>query len=169
MHMLLETVTGVVPGEGLKRAVVYLRVSTLSQVKTDYDPEGISIPAQRIACERKAEQMGLEVVGEYVEPGRSATNIEHRPVFREMLDRIRQDRDVDYVVVYKLSRLNRNRIDDANVMMLLRKYKVALISATENIDDTPVGQLMHGILASFNEFRSAEDGADIRYKMAQKV
>jgi hypothetical protein len=30
---------------GAKRAVVYLRVSTPSQVNTDYDPEGISIPA----------------------------------------------------------------------------------------------------------------------------
>src|SRR5437762_3048641 len=35
-------------------AVLYLRVSTPSQVKTDYDPEGISIPAQREACMRKA-------------------------------------------------------------------------------------------------------------------
>jgi len=153
----------------VKRAVLYLRVSTQSQVKTDYDPEGISIPAQRLSCERKATQMGVEIVGEYVEPGRSGTNIEHRPVFREMLDRLRTGRDVDYVIVYKLSRLNRNRIDDAKVLMLLRKNKVGLVSATENIDDTPVGQLMHGILASFNEFRSAEDGADIRYKMGQKA
>ena len=28
---------------------------------------------------------------------------------------------------------------------------------------------MHGILAAFNEYRSAEDGADIRYKMGQKA
>jgi hypothetical protein len=35
----------------VKTAVLYLRVSTVSQVQTDYDPEGISIPAQRVACE----------------------------------------------------------------------------------------------------------------------
>ena len=29
------------------RAVIYLRVSWAGQVNTDYDPEGISIPAQR--------------------------------------------------------------------------------------------------------------------------
>ena len=153
----------------IKRAVLYLRVSTPSQVHTDYDPEGISIPAQRVACQRKAEQMGVEVAETYVEPGKSATNIEKRPVFQEMLARIREQRDIDYVIVYKLSRLNRNRVDDAKVLMLLRRYKVSLVSATESIDDTPVGQLMHGILASFNEFRSAEDGADIRYKMGQKA
>ena len=46
---------------------------------------------------------------------------------------------------------------------------VELISATEQIDATPVGQLMHGILSAFNEYRSREDGADISYKMAQKA
>jgi DNA invertase Pin-like site-specific DNA recombinase len=86
-----------------------------------------------------------------------------------MLDRIRRERDVDYVIVYELSRMNRNRIDDAIVMADLRKRGISLVSATESIDDTPVGQLMHGILAAFNEYRSREDGADIAYKMGQKA
>ena len=47
---------GIAPG---KRAMVYLRVSTPSQVNTDYDPEGISLPAQRKACYRKADQLGI--------------------------------------------------------------------------------------------------------------
>jgi site-specific DNA recombinase len=152
-----------------KRAVLYLRVSTPSQVNTDYDPEGISIPAQRVACERKATQMDAEIIEEYVEPGRSGTKMDKRPAFQAMLERIRRDRDIDYVIVYKLSRMNRNRVDDALVLMNLRKFNVALVSATESIDETPVGQLMHGILAAFNEFRSAEDGADISYKMAEKA
>jgi site-specific DNA recombinase len=150
-------------------AVLYLRVSTPSQVKTDYDPEGISIPAQRQACMRKAEQLGVEVIDEYIEPGRTATSMDKRPAFQAMLERIRAQRDVNYVIVYKLSRMNRNRIDDAFVLTRLRKYKVTLVSATESIDETPVGQLLHGILAAFNEFRSAEDGADIRYKMGEKA
>jgi site-specific DNA recombinase len=153
----------------VKTAVLYLRVSTTSQVHTDYDPEGISIPAQRVACEHKAEQMGLTVVDEYVEPGRSATTIDKRPVFQQMLERIKHEHDVDYVIVYNLSRLNRNRVDDAKVLVLMRSLKVTLISAQENIDETPAGQLMHGILAAFNEYRSNSDGADIRYKMGQKA
>jgi site-specific DNA recombinase len=48
-----------------KRAVLYLRVSTPSQVNTDYNPEGISIPAQRQACEQTAAQLGATIVGEY--------------------------------------------------------------------------------------------------------
>ena len=95
--------------------------------------------------------------------------MDKRPAFQAMFERIRLQRDVRYVIVYKLSRMNRNRADDALVLVSLRKYHATLISATESIDETPVGQLMHGILASFNEYRSAEDGADIRYKMGEKA
>jgi site-specific DNA recombinase len=151
------------------RAVIYLRVSSAGQVKTDYDPEGISIPAQRTACLRKAEQLGLTVVDEYIEPGKSATEMTKRVAFQQMLTRVRNLRDVDYVTVYKLSRMARNRFDDAIVMADLRKRGVTLISATESIDDSPVGQLMHGILATFNEYQSRESGADIAYKMGQKA
>ena len=150
-------------------AVAYLRVSTLAQVNTDYDPEGISLPDQRKAIQQKAAQLGARLVEEYVEPGKSATSMDKRPAFQAMLERIRAHRDVTYVIVYKLSRMNRNRLDDALTLASLRKYKTTLISATESIDQTPVGQLMHGILAAFNEYRSAEDGADIRYKMGEKA
>ena len=46
------------------------------------------------------------------------------------------------------------------VCLALRRYKVTLASATEHMDATPTGQVMHGILAALNEFRSAEDGAE---------
>ncbi len=151
-----------------KKAVLYLRVSTPSQVNTDFDPEGISIPAQRSSCARKAEQLGIDIVGEYIEPGRSGTTMRSRPVFQEMMERLRE-RDVDHVIVYKLSRLNRNWEESAQVIMALRKVKVELLSATENIDATPVGRLTLGILSAINEFRSAEDGEDIRYKMGEKA
>ncbi|MCA1705376.1 MAG: hypothetical protein LC808_19815 [Actinobacteria bacterium] len=39
----------VASGARPKRALLYLRVSTPGQVNTDYNPEGISIPAQREA------------------------------------------------------------------------------------------------------------------------
>ncbi len=151
------------------RAVIYLRVSSPGQVKTDYDPEGISIPAQRVACQNKANQLGLTIVDEYIEPGRSATEMSKRVEFQRLLARIRNHQDVDYVIVYKLSRMARNRFDDAIVMADLRKRNVTLVSATESIDDSPVGQLMHGILATFNEYQSRESGADISYKMGQKA
>lgn len=158
---------GGTPSDG--RAVIYLRVSSTRQMGRDYDPEGISIPAQRVACHRRAEQLGLLIADEYVEPGRSATEMTKRGEFRRMLARIRGTGDIDHVIVYKLSRLARNRVDDALIMADLRQRGVTLISATESVDNTPVGQLMHGILATFNEYQSRESGADIAYKMGQKA
>ncbi len=152
-----------------RRAVLYLRVSSKKQVTTDFDPEGISLPAQRKSCERKAEQLGLEIVDEYIEPGVSGTETSRRVAFQQMLERIRTEKDVDYVIIYKLSRLHRNRLDEAFTMAELRKRGVTLLSATEHIDDTPTGRLMQGILSAFNEFRSAEDGADIAYKLGEKA
>src|SRR3954452_23094004 len=151
MEQLREAVRMRVTDSQPGQAVLYLRVSSTGQVKTDYDPEGISIPAQREVCQRKARALGLEVVGEYVEPGRSGTSMDKRIAFQEMLTRIRIERDVDHVIVYKLSRMNRNRVEDALVMDRLRKHGVALISATEAIDDSRNGQLLHGILAAINE------------------
>lgn len=123
--------TGAIDTPPGSRAVIYLRVSSKGQVKTDYDPEGISIPAQRTSCERKAEALGLTIVHEYIEPGRSATEMTKRVAFQEMLERIRPDRDVDYVIVYKLFRFARNRTDDAIIMADLQKRRVTLISTTE--------------------------------------
>ncbi len=45
-----------------KNALIYLRVSSDKQVKKDYGDEGLSIPAQRQACIRKAEALGASVI-----------------------------------------------------------------------------------------------------------
>lgn len=152
-----------------RRTVLYLRVSTKSQVDTDYDPEGLSVPAQRSICESKAARDGLVIVGEYVEPGRSGTTVQGRPEFQSMMERISTQRDVDYVMVYQLSRLNRNRIDDALVMLQMDAAGVKLISATENIDESPAGQMTRGILAAINQYRSTSEGEDIARKLAFKA
>src|ERR1700678_2094271 len=101
-----EPVEGHVTG-GNKRAALYLRVSTPSQVNTDYNPEGISLPAQRAACTLKAGSLGATIVREFIEPGRTATTIEKRPVFQEMVAWLREQRNIDYVIVYHFNRIFR--------------------------------------------------------------
>ena len=56
----------------MKRAAIYLRVSTSAQARRNREPEGYSIPAQREACQRKASKLDAEVVAEYVDAGESA-------------------------------------------------------------------------------------------------
>ncbi len=151
-----------------KRAVVYLRVSTAAQADRDYNAEGFSIPAQREACLRTAEQLSATVVDEYVDRGESARS-SARPALQAMLSRIRLAKDIDYVIVHKVDRLARSREDDVAIGLSLRQAGAALVSATENIDDTPSGKLMHGIMATIAEFYSANLANEARKGMRQKA
>lgn len=152
-----------------KRAVLYLRVSDRGQVENDYDPEGNSIPAQRAACTRKAEELGFEIVDEYVEPGRSATNTDRRPKFLEMMARVRNRSDVDAIIVYARSRMHRDSTDAAITRKELRRLGVQLISIMDYTEDTYVGDLVAAILDGVNEYQSRASGADVSYKMAAKA
>lgn len=155
------------------RAIAYLRVSSKRQMDTDYDvdADGNSIDTQRKACQDKARQMGVVIAedGEYVEPGNSAQSIEKRPVFREMLARIIEKRDVDYVIVYMFSRAFRSRLDEAITKNQLQKLGVRIISAKENFGEGPMADAMEGVVAVFNELQVRMNGEDIKVKMANKA
>jgi site-specific DNA recombinase len=150
------------------RAVVYLRVSTASQVHTDRDAEGFSIPAQREACYRKAETLGATVSDEYTDAGESARKSD-RPALQAMLNRLKTDGDIDYVIVHKVDRLARNRADDVTINLAIREAGARLVSVTENIDETPSGLLLHGIMASISEFYSKNLATEITKGMTQKA
>jgi site-specific DNA recombinase len=152
----------------MKRAAIYLRVSTSAQAKRNREPEGYSIPAQREACLRKAASLDAEVVGEYVDRGESAKTAD-RAELRALLERVKQQRDLDYVIVHKVDRLARNRYDDATISYTLKAAGIELVSVTENIDDTPFGRFMHAIVAANAEFYSANLAAEARKGLVQKA
>lgn len=116
----------------------------------------------------KAADLGATIVGEYVERAESAKSND-RPALRQMLARIREQRDVDYVIVWKVDRFARNRRDDANMLFEIEISGTRLVSATENIDDTPAGRLMHGMLASFSEYYSRNLAAEVVKGATQKA
>ena len=150
-----------------KRAVIYLRVSTLKQAQTD-DGDGYSLAAQREACERKAADLNAEVVEIYIDRGESAKTAE-RPQFQEMLKRIALLSDIDYVILDKVDRFARNRRDDANLVFELRMAGAQLISVKENVDDTPSGQLLHAVMAGIAEFYSKNLATETMKGMTQKA
>src|SRR5919202_2264665 len=114
-----------------KRAIFYLRVSTARQASRGrVDPEGYSLPAQREACLRKAEQLGASVVGEFVDRGESGRVVERKQLQR-MLTFLRDNPGVDYVIVYKVSRFARNRLDDAVLSWEIPRAGSQLVSALE--------------------------------------
>jgi site-specific DNA recombinase len=151
----------------MSRAVIYLRVSSAGQL-TGPDPDGFSIPAQRDACLRKAAAIGAEVADEYIDRAESAKTAD-RPQLQRMLARLATERDISYVIVHKVDRLARNRADDVTIAMHIRAGGARLVSATENIDETPSGMLLHGIMSSIAEFYSRNLGAEVVKGTTQKA
>lgn len=152
-----------------KRAVLYLRVSTPGQVNTDYNPEGISIPAQREAGARKADELDADIVREFIEPGRSARTVDRRPTFQEMLAWVKAQGDIDYIIVYHFNRVFRNSIDAAITKRDLGRIGVRIISTVLHLDESPESKMIETIMHAVDQYQSEASGADIAYKMGQKV
>ncbi|RAF73272.1 recombinase family protein, partial [Burkholderia multivorans] len=118
-------------------AISYLRVSTREQASKGGTDEGFSIPAQRDAVRRKADQLGAAIVEEFVDAGASAKSAD-RPDLMRMIQYVKTNK-VAYCIVHKVDRLARNRADDVTIHLALQQAGVMLVSATENIDKTPSG------------------------------
>jgi site-specific DNA recombinase len=153
----------------MANAVIYLRVSTKEQAHKGGEAEGYSIPAQRAACERKAASLNAQIVadGEFVDAGESAKT-SARPKLQAMLKRLAKG-DIRYVIVHKVDRLARNRFDDVTINASIIESGAQLVSVSENIDETPSGSLMHGIMSSIAEFYSKNLATEVTKGMIQKL
>lgn len=85
-----------------------------------------------------------------------------------MLDYVTEN-PVQYCIINKVDRLARNRLDDAIIHATLRDANISSVSVTENIDETPSGMLMHGILASMAEFYLLNLAQEVLKGMTQKA
>ena len=104
-----------------KKCILYPRVSTEMQV------EGYSLDGQKTSLKKFAEREEMQIVGIYEDAGKSGKSIEGRPAFKRMLSDIQEGLDVDYVLVYKLSRFGRNAADILNSLEFIQSYGVNLI------------------------------------------
>ncbi len=146
-------------------AVVYLRVSSSGQL-TGRSQEGYSIEGQREACERHAQRLGAEIVGEYVEPGKTATNT-RRPALQRMLGELPQLRP-SYVIFYDLSRVAREEIDAFWLLGEIKRHGAKLESTLEQITDDDTGMLIYTVLAGVNAHRSRSDGRKVKMGFDRK-
>ena len=157
-------------GADRKKAAILLRVSSPGQVRTDYDPEGLSIPAQRTACERKAAAVGADPVLEYIEPGVSGGDLVKRKVFRQLIADIRERGDIDFVIVWSVSRWARNQEDHWTARGLINRSGAKLISVKEPIgEDTSHGVVLEGVLAAVAASRRIEISEDVSRGIRRKV
>ena len=131
--------------EGMK-CVLYPRVSTEMQV------EGYSLEGQKTGLKRFAEREEMEIIGIYEDAGKSGKSIEGRPAFKRMLSDIKEGLEIDYILVYKLSRFGRNAADILNSLEFIQSYGINLICIEEGIDSSQAsGKLLISVLSAVAE------------------
>ena len=129
-----------------KKCAIYIRVSTEMQV------DGYSLEAQKSVLKRYADREGMIISEIYEDAGKSGKSIEGRPSFQKMLLDIKEGLDVDYILVYKLSRFGRNAADILSSLEVIQSYDVNLICAEEGIDSSQTsGRLLISVLSAVAE------------------
>jgi site-specific DNA recombinase len=145
------------------KAAIYGRVSSEKQ---DVD---LSISAQLRALREYAAKQGHEILREFVdeaESGRTAS----RPAFREMIALAKsKPPPFEAILVWKLNRFARSRVDSITYKALLKSKGIKVISMNEPLDDSPSGQLLEGIIESVDEFYSASLGQDVKRGMRENA
>ena len=130
-----------------QKCYIYTRVSTSMQV------EGYSLDAQKDKLKKYADYQEMSIVGEYSDEGKSGKSVEGRPQFKQMLADIESGKDnVDYVLVFKLSRFGRNAADVLSSLQKMQDYGVNLICVEDGIDSSKdAGKLMISVLSAVAE------------------
>lgn len=133
-------------------AVIYARFSSSKQREE-------SIEGQVRECRAYAERQELQVLKVYADRAASGRT-DDRPAFQEMI-KDSATRQFTRVIVYTFDRFARDSYASAVYKHQLKKNGVRVISAKENVDDSPAGVLMERVFEGFAEYYSLE--------LAQKV
>lgn len=126
----------------MKTAVIYARYSSDRQTEQ-------SIEGQLRDCYEYAQRNDIVVVDKYIDRAMTGTN-DNREDFQRML----KDSDKkawDYVLVYKLDRFSRNKYEMAIHRKHLKDNGIKILSAKENIPETPEGVLLESLLEGYSK------------------
>ena len=148
-----------------KRAVAYLRVSSLSQV------DGHSLDAQDRLFRQLCDNRGWGGYTRLPRGGRisPSESVKKRPVFRQLMEDAKKG-EFDIVVVHTLDRWSRNLRVTLESLANQAMYDAALVSISENIDySTPQGMLMTQLLGSFAQFFSDMLGTHVSKSLDQRA
>jgi site-specific DNA recombinase len=149
--------------DGPFRAALYLRVSTGAQAKRD-----LSLPDQRRQLREYCDGRGWSVAAEF-EDARTGTNA-NRPDFQRMMDTaVSGDATFDFIVVHSYSRFFRDEIETELCIRSLAKRGIRLISATQDFEDSPLGEMVRRIMGLFDEYDSKETGKHVSRALAENA
>ena len=143
------------PQSELKRAIVYIRVSTKEQVD-----EGNSLATQERLCRDYAKKQGITVKEEGIfrEEGESAKTA-NRTVLKKMITYASLHKnEIDCLLIYRIDRLARETRDYSHLKGFFGSLGIRVISISENFEDDPVGRFIENTLAGVaqldNEIRA---------------
>jgi DNA invertase Pin-like site-specific DNA recombinase len=127
----------------MKRAVLYLRVSTIDQTTANQERELRAI----------AVRMGLDIVHVYKDHGISgAKGRDKRPAF-DALCRDAAQRKFDVVMAWSVDRLGRSLQDLIGFLSELHALRIDLFPYQQGLDTTtPAGKALFQIMGVFAEF-----------------
>ena len=131
----------------MKTAVIYARYSSDNQTEQ-------SIEGQLRVCEQYAKNNDIAILKTYIDRAMTGTN-DNRPDFQQMI-KDSASKEWQNIIVYKLDRFSRNKYETAKYKKILKDNGVKLISAMENIPDTPEGIILESLLEGMAEYYSAE-------------
>lgn len=131
----------------MKTAVIYARYSSDRQTEQ-------SIEGQLRDCREYAQRNDIAIVGTYIDRATTGTN-DNREQFQKML-KDSDKKSFDYVLVYKLDRFSRNKYEMAIHRKHLKDNGIKILSAKENIPETPEGVLLESLLEGMNQYYSEE-------------
>ena len=101
---------------------------------------------------RFADREEMEIVGIYEDAGKSGKSIEGQPAFKKMLSDIKNGLEIEYILVYKLSRFGRIAADILNSLEFVQSYGINLICIEEGIDSSQTsGKLLISVLSAVAE------------------
>ena len=131
----------------MKKAVIYARYSSDSQTEQ-------SIEGQLRVCREYAQSNDILIVDTYIDRAMTGTN-DNRAAFQKML-KDSSRKEWQYVLLYKLDRFSRNKFESVIHKKTLKDNGVTILSAMENLTDSPEGRMMETILEGFNQYFSEE-------------
>lgn len=128
------------------KAVIYSRVSTDEQAK-----EGVSLANQLSKCRLQCQLGDMEIVAEVEDAGKSAKNL-NREGIQKIIHMVKH-KECNAVVIYKLDRLTRSVTDLNELVDLLNKYHVSLVSVQDHLDtQSASGRMVMNLLATISQW-----------------
>lgn len=146
------------------KAIGYVRVSTQEQAETGY-----SIDNQKFDIKKYCDFKGFELIDIFEDDGISGATIEERPSILAALRYIKENK-VDYLIVWKLSRLSRKISDVAQISEFLKTNDTKFISIQDGIDTgTPMGEYFLILAGIFAQMERENLIVQVKGGMAEKA